>query len=62
MSLQELNPEEIQNEIQRDLRTQVAHNLSEGVLVRNHTGEVHYTWRGLVFLWVQFLRDLLRVS
>ena len=61
-SLQEIDPEAIQAEIQRDLQTQVTHNLNEGVLVRIATGEVQYTWRGLVFLWVQFLRDLLRVS
>lgn len=62
MSLQKPNPEEIQAEIQRDLQLQVAHNLSEGVLIRNPTGEVQYSWRGLIFLWVQFLREMLRVS
>lgn len=61
-SLQDLDPEALQAEIQGDLRMQVAHNLSEGVLIRKETGEVQYSWRGLVFLWVQFLRDLLRVS
>lgn len=55
-------PEGIQAEIENDLRTQISHNLSKGVLTHAGEGEVRYSWRGLLFLWVQFLRDLLRFS
>jgi hypothetical protein len=32
------------------------------VLVQSTEGEVRYSWRGLFYLWFQFLRDLVRFS
>lgn len=60
--LEELDPEKIQIEIQGDLRAQVAHNLASGVLKRDSVGAIRYSWRGLFFIWFQFLRDLVRLS
>ncbi len=60
--LEVLDPEKIQEEIQKDLRTQVAHNLASGVLTKDGEGGVRYSWRGLFFIWCQFLRDLVRLS
>jgi hypothetical protein len=60
--LEQVEPEEIQEEIQKDLRAQVAHNLAAGVLRRTKEGHIRYSWRGLVFLWIQFIRDLVRLS
>ena len=60
--LQELCPERIQAEIQKDLRAQIAHNLATGVLTEDKAGSVRYSWRGLFFIWFQFLRDLVRLS
>jgi len=57
-----LLPEEIQREIQRDLEAQIAHNLRVGLLLPAADGKVRYSWRGLLFLWVQFLRDFVRFS
>lgn len=59
-SLLVLDPGEISSEIQKDLRTQVEHNVEVGVLIQTASGEVRYSWRGLFFIWTQFLRDLLR--
>lgn len=56
------DPDKIQAEMESDLRNQIEHNLSAGVLTPAGEGEVRYSWRGLFFLWVQFLRDLLRFS
>lgn len=56
------NPDKIQSEIESDLRKQIDHNISTGVLMPAGEGEVRYSWRGLFFLWIQFLRDLLRFS
>ncbi|HEV7401609.1 MAG TPA: hypothetical protein VGO11_01735 [Chthoniobacteraceae bacterium] len=61
-ALEPLKPEALQEEIQKDLRAQVAHNLATGVLVQSTEGEVRYSWRGLFYLWFQFLRDLVRFS
>lgn len=60
--LDELDAERIQEEIQKDLRAQIAHNLASGVLTQTAGGEVRYSWRGLLYLWFQFLRDLVRLS
>jgi hypothetical protein len=55
-------PEEIQNEIQREMEAQIAHNLSAGLLLPSDEGTVRYSWRGLLFIWLQFLRDFVRLS
>ena len=60
--LEPLDPDAIQVEIQKDLRAQIAHNLAIGVLKQDAAGAVRYSWRGLLFIWLQFLRDLVRLS
>ena len=60
--LADLDPETMQEEIQKDLRTQINHNIAAGVLTQNAAGEIRYSWRGMFFIWVQFLRDLVRLS
>jgi len=59
--LEELNPDKIHDEIQKDLRTQIAHNLAKGVLTHAGEGQIRYSWRGLFYIWMQFLRDLARL-
>src|SRR4051795_4054946 len=51
----------IQLEIENDLRDQIAHNIKKGVLKPTPEGEVKYSWRGMVYLWCQFLLDLVRL-
>lgn len=60
--LDDLVPEQIQEEIQKDLRAQITHNLAKGVLTQTAEGQIRYSWRGLFFIWFQFLRDLVRLS
>lgn len=60
--LEPLDPEKIQAEIQKDLRSQITHNIAAGVLTQTASGDVRYSWRGLFFIWFQFLRDLVRLS
>ena len=57
-----LDAEQMQSEIQKDLRAQITHNIASGVLTKTSDGEVRYSWRGLFFIWFQFLRDLVRLS
>ena len=59
--LPEFAPEAIAEEIQNDLRLQINHNSSAGLLRRNAEGEIRYSWRGMVFVWLQFLRDSVRL-
>jgi hypothetical protein len=60
--LAELDPEMIQREIQKDQRSQITHNIAAGVLKQDAAGEIRYSWRGMFFIWLQFLRDLVRLS
>jgi hypothetical protein len=60
--LEPLNPDQLPVEIQNDLSTQIQHNLAVGVLKPAGDGEVRYSWRGLLYIWWQFLRDLVRLS
>jgi hypothetical protein len=60
--LEDLSHDQIQQEIQKDLRAQIAHNIAKGVLTDAGEGQIRYSWRGLFFIWFQFLRDLVRLS
>ena len=56
-----LDEEQIQREFENDLRDQIAHNLHEGVLTQTVGGEIRYSFRGMIYLWLQFLLDLVRM-
>jgi len=56
-----LDEDRIQLEVENDLRDQIAHNIEKGVLKSTGQGEVKYSWRGMVYLWCQFLLDLVRM-
>src|SRR5947209_18473978 len=60
-SVDALDEDRIQSEIEKDLRDQIAHNIDKGVLKQTPAGEVKYSWRGMVYLWCQFLIDLVRL-
>lgn len=55
-------PEALGDLLESDMRRQIEHNLACGVLKRDGTNLIRYSARGLLFLWLQFLRDLVRFS
>ncbi|HEY1769027.1 MAG TPA: hypothetical protein VGG02_02065 [Chthoniobacterales bacterium] len=57
----ELDEDQIQAEMENDLRDQITHNLAQGVLTQTPGGEIKYSWRGMFYLWCQFLLDLVRM-
>ena len=56
-----LDEEQIETEMENDLRDQIEHNIHKGVLKQTSTGDVKYSWRGMIYLWCQFLVDLVRL-
>jgi hypothetical protein len=56
-----LNPEQFRDLLEQDLRAQIDHNVRSGLLKPAGTQLVRYTWRGMFYLWFQFLRDFLRL-
>ncbi|MGH8048540.1 MAG: hypothetical protein ACREKL_14970 [Chthoniobacterales bacterium] len=55
-------PDSLGEQMESDMRRQIDHNLRCGVLKRDRTNTIRYSARGLLFLWFQFLRDLVRLS
>src|SRR5258705_10441402 len=60
-SLDSLDDERIQTDIENDLRDQIAHNVRAGVLKAAANDEVKYSWRAMIYLSCQFLLDLVRL-
>ncbi len=54
------DPEEIENSIEEEMRRQVEHNLSTGIIRLTGDGHFQYSKRGLLFLWGQFIKDMVR--
>jgi hypothetical protein len=55
------DPELIEGRIEEEMRTQVQHNLDAGIIRLTGDGHFEYSNRGLVFLWGQFIKDMLRL-
>lgn len=59
--LTEVDAEALEAEVQKDLQMQITHNLDAGVLLRTDEGQIRYSWRGMLFIYLQFLRDIVRL-
>ena len=55
------DPEEIEDSIEQEMRKQVEHNLAAGIIRLTGDGHFKYSRRGLVFLWGQFIKDMVRL-
>jgi hypothetical protein len=56
-----LEPGHLQQLLQDDLQAQIKHNIRSGLLKRDGSQGVRYTWRGMFFLWFRFLLDFVRL-
>ena len=45
-----------------ELRQQIRHNLSRGILKESGGGMFRYSWRGCFYLWRQFIKDMVRLA
>jgi len=55
------DPEEIEDAIELEMRKQVEHNLAAGIIRLTGDGHFQYSTRGLIFLWGQFIKDMVRL-
>lgn len=55
-------PEEIPEQMQNEIRRQIDHNLDHGLIALSGNGTFRYSWRGLLFLWRQFVVDMIKFS
>lgn len=66
----QVNPDEIlvedeksfQQAMEEEIRLQVRHNLDRGLIALAGEGTFRYSWRGLFFLWGQFVKDMVKLS
>jgi hypothetical protein len=58
--LTELDGAQVLDAMSRDFRAQVRYNIDVGLLRREGSETIRYTFRGMLYLWLQFLRDLFR--
>jgi hypothetical protein len=56
-----VSPEESRGLLEQDLRAQIDHNVRSGLLKPVGAKQVRYTWRGMLYLWFQFLLDFVRL-
>jgi len=54
------DPELIEKDIEAEMRRQIEHNLAAGIIRMAGDGHFQYSKRGLLFLWLQFLKDMVR--
>ncbi|MDX1679799.1 MAG: hypothetical protein R3242_03615 [Akkermansiaceae bacterium] len=54
------DPETIEQDIETEMRQQIEHNLDTGIIHMTEDGHFKYSKRGLFFLWLQFLKDMVR--
>ncbi|MDB6140371.1 MAG: hypothetical protein JWO94_3443 [Verrucomicrobiaceae bacterium] len=59
--LEALNAEDLSQYVTRDMQGQIEHNVRVGLLVPAGEGFIRYSWRGYVFLWLQVVKDMIRV-
>ncbi len=61
-NLSPVDPEQVRAAVEGDMAMQMQHNLREGVLRPVDAEHGRYAWRGMLYLWFQFLRDIFRFS
>ncbi len=60
-AMEKFDEQQIVGVMQNDLQRHVRHNLEVGILTKDGDNLIRYTFRGMVFLWLQFLRDAVRI-
>ena len=60
--LQPVETESVRVSVERDMESQMQHNLREGLLERQGEEHGRYSWRGMLFLWWQVLREFFRMA
>lgn len=59
--LVEEDMEQVHRTLEAEVRGQIHHNLSRGIIRESGGGTFRYSWRGLFFLWTQVLKDMVKL-
>ena len=55
------DPDNLHTAMEKDLTSQIDHNLKTGVIVVTDGEHFRYSWRGCFFLWFQVVKDMIRI-
>ena len=55
------DPDEILNQVEREMKRQINHNLDCGLIRMADDGHFQYSTKGLFFLWFQSVKDMIRL-
>lgn len=60
-SLRVPDPDQIESMIEEEMKAQIDHNLKTGIIKSSDDQHFKYSWRGMFFLWGQFIKDMIRL-
>jgi len=55
------DPECVDKQIEQEMKAQIEYNLEAGVLQHADGSSFRYSWKGILFLWRQVLKDMIRL-
>ena len=55
------DPELLEEDMEKEMQEQIEHNLAHGIIKPTNDGHFRYSTRGLLFLWKQFVKDMIRL-
>jgi len=55
------DPESVEEDVEQDMRRQIDYNLESGLIRLTGDGHFRYSFKGLFFLWKQFVKDMIRL-
>lgn len=55
------DPECLEETIENEMKRQIDHNLDAGIIQLTGDGHFQYSGRGLIFLWSQLIKDMIRL-
>jgi hypothetical protein len=56
------DPDVLDIEVESDMRQQIEFNLQAGIITPAEHQKFRYSFRGLCYLWRQFIKDMIRLS
>lgn len=55
------DPDAVDQDVEQDMRRQIDFNLESGIIELTGDGHFKYSWKGLMFLWKQFIKDMIKL-
>lgn len=57
----ELDTEQLSKLMEEEMVLQIDHNIERGLIEVAGEGEFRYSWRGCLYLWVQLVKEMVKI-